>query len=377
MKYKIINKKKLFATVLFDIIGFIFFQPLKIFKKKGDIEQNIKEILIIRTAYIGDIIMTLPVLKPLKERFPQARISFIASKEGAKLLEGNPYIDRVFRFNPFWFYKTSIKAYLLFLFKIRKERFDLVIEARGDIRDLLFIVFPLKSKFKLSYGFGGGSYFLSHIVPFTGIKHRIEYHLDLVRYLGCNTEDTDRKVFLTKEEGKRIIELIEENKINKPFISVHPGARVPLKMWMIERYATLYDKIMRDYRMPLLILGSKEEEALVNNITKKMKNRPINLAGMISLRELAGILKESALFICNDSAPMHIAAAMRTPTVAVFGPSKSIETGPYRDNCRIVEKDFPCRLTCDENVCKHRVFHGCMKAITPDDVYSAVKELIE
>ncbi|MDY6855577.1 MAG: glycosyltransferase family 9 protein [Thermodesulfobacteriota bacterium] len=376
MKYKIINKKKLIATILFDIVGFIFFQPFKIFKKKGGIEQDIKEILIIRTAYVGDIIMTLPILTPLKEKFPQARISFIASKEGAELLQGNPHIDRIFRFNPFWFYKTSIKAYLLFLFKIRKERFDLVIEARGDIRDLLFIVFPLKSRFKLSYGFGGGRYFLSHVVPFTSIKHRIEYHLDLARYLDCNTEDIEWKVYLTKEEEKGIVGIMQEYKIEKPFLSVHPGARVPLKMWMIERYAKLYDMIMREYRMPLLILGSREEKAIADKIITKMKNRPINLAGMISLKEVAGILKESALFICNDSAPMHIAAAMGTPTVAVFGPSKSIETGPYKNKSRIVEKDFPCRFTCDENVCKHRVFHGCMKAITPDDVFSAVKELI-
>ena len=376
MKYKIINKKKLIATILFDIVGFVFFQPLKIFKKKGGIEQDIKEILIIRTAYVGDIIMTLPVLKPLKEKFPQARISFIVSEEGAELLQGNPHIDRIFRFNPFWFYKTSIKAYLLFLLKIRKERFDLVIEARGDIRDLLFIVFPVKSKFKLSYGFGGGRYFLSHVVPFTGIKHRIEYHLDLVRYLGCNTEDIEWDVYLTKEEEKGIIGIMQKYKIEKPFLSVHPGARVPLKMWMIERYAELYDTIMREYRLPLVVLGSGEEKAIVDKIIAKMKNRPINLVGMISLREVAGILKESALFICNDSAPMHIAAAMGTPTVAVFGPSKSIETGPYKNKSRIVEKDFPCRFTCDENVCKHTVFHGCMKAITPDDVYSAVKELI-
>ena len=82
-------------------------------------------------------------------------------------------------------------------------------------------------------------------------------------------------------------------------------------------------------------------------------------------------------FICNDSAPMHIAAAMKTLTVAIFGPSKSRETGPYGNVHRVVEKDFPCRFTCDEDSCKHKIYQACMKAITPDDVYNAAMELIK
>jgi predicted lipopolysaccharide heptosyltransferase III len=377
MKYKIINRKKLIVTILSDVIGYIVFSPLKIFRKSPDIDQTMREILILRTAYVGDILMTLPVLRPLKERFPQARISFIASREGAELLKGNPYIDRIFPFDPFWFYRASIRDYFSFISKIRSEQFDLVIEARGDIRELLLIVLLLRSRFKLSYGFGGGAYLLTHVVPFTGMKHRIEYHLDLVRYLGCPTDVIDWRVYLEEDEKKKIREILDTHEIKKPFISMHPGARLPLKRWSIEGYAALGDMMAKELGMTLVMLGSENEMELVNKIVKNMNHKPVVLAGRLNLRELAGFLAESALFICNDSAPMHIAAAMKTPTVGIFGPSKSLETGPYRDNCRAVEKDFPCRFTCDESVCKYGVYHACMKAVTPGDVFSAVKKLID
>jgi ADP-heptose:LPS heptosyltransferase len=166
-------------------------------------------------------------------------------------------------------------------------------------------------------------------------------------------------------------------KIQQPFLCVHPGSRLPLKKWPSEKYATLYDKIIKRYGIPLVILGSEQEREMVRSIVDGMKYRPIALAGKLSLRELAGIVSQSALFICNDSAPMHIAAAMKTPTVAIFGPSKSCETGPYGEKCWVVEKDFPCRFTCDESVCKHKVYQACMNAVTPEDVLSAVKKLID
>jgi ADP-heptose:LPS heptosyltransferase len=266
---------------------------------------------------------------------------------------------------------------LQFLKRIRSEKFDLVIEARGDIRELLFIVSLLRARFKLSYGFGGGGYLLTHVVPFRQIKHRIEYHLDLVRFLGCSTEDIEWGVYLNNDEKRKIRENLKNNNLLKPFISAHPGARLPLKQWQSEKCAVLYERIIEEYKIPLIILGAKQEKELVDNIVRRMKYKPVVLAGSLNLRELAGILSKTNLFICNDSAPMHIAAAMKTPTVAIFGPSKSQETKPYGNVYRVVEKDFPCRFSCDEKVCHHEVYNECMKTITVDDVFNSVKTLIE
>ena len=164
---------------------------------------------------------------------------------------------------------------------------------------------------------------------------------------------------------------------SKPFIAAHPGSRLPLKKLPPEKYAAVYDGLIEKYDMPLVILGAGAEVEDVNNIAGKMKQTPVLLAGKTSLRETAGILEMSKLFICNDSAPMHIAAAMKTPAVAVFGPSKSIETAPYGDMHMVVEKDFPCRYACDESLCHNIRPHACMEEVEVSDFLDATDNILK
>ena len=378
MQYKIINKKKLYLTIIVDWVLKILFGSVTVFKKKENTDFNrIQKILIIRTAYLGDILMTLPILRPLKERFINSKIIFLTSKLGGQLLLNNPYVDKIMEYDPFWFYSSKKREYLKFIKYLKKESFDLIIEARGDIRDILLLLFPTRSKYKISYNVGGGGDLLTHVVPYNGLKHKVEYHLDMVRYLGCNTNAIDWNIYLTEKEKNKIAELLNMNGVHDAFISVHPGARLPLKRWPGERYAGLCDMIMEKYSFPLVLLGSREENELIEEIISKMKNKPIDLAGQTNIRGLAGILSRTTLFICNDSAPMHIAAALKTPTVAIFGPSKNIETMPYGNMNKIVEKEFPCRYRCDESSCHNKPFHACMDAIEVTDVFERFDELLK
>lgn len=378
MRYKIINRKKLYATILADIIGNIVFLPKRLLKREGKIvPEDIREILVIRTAYIGDVIMTVPILKPLKKKFHNSRVSFLTSNSAAELLRGNPYIDEIITYDPFWFYNSRKNEYIEFIAGLKKKAFDLVIEARGDIREIFFLLRPLNARFKVSYKTGGGGCFLTHVVPYKVLKHKVEYHLDIIRHLGCNTEDIEWEVYLSEQEKDKVKGIIERHGIKRPFVSVHPGARVSLKRWMTERFAELCDSISGRYNLPVVLLGTNTETGLIGDIVGKMKHAPVTLTGELNLRELACILSETALFICNDSSPMHIAAAMKTPTVAVFGPSKSIETAPYRNIYRVVEKDFPCRYECDENSCRHQSYHACMKGIEVEDVLSEVEDILK
>ena len=128
--------------------------------------------------------------------------------------------------------------------------------------------------------------------------------------------------------------------------------------------------------MPVVVFGAGSEKALVAEMASCMKRKPVSLAGALSLREMAGVLARAALFICNDSAPMHLAAAMKTPTVAIFGPSKSVETRPYGEGHCVVEKEFPCRFACDENSCHYERYNACMDDLSVDDVFHAAEELL-
>jgi len=372
--YKIVNRKKLFFTILADFIGNSIVFPFRPFIEHAPIlPETIKQILLIRTAYIGDVIMTLPMLKPLKERFSGASIAVLTSLGGREILLNNPYVDDVLVYEPFWFYARPLRDYLKFLGQLRKRQFDLTIEARADIRDILFLVFPTRSRAKLSYAVGGGSCFLTHVAPYEKLKHKVEYHLDLVRFLGCRTDSVEWGIYLTETEKEEVARLLRDSSVSTPFICAHPGGRLPLKRWPTHRCASLYDRMIDRFGLPLVLLSAGSEIGLVGEIAGMMRNRPILLAGKTTIRQLSGVIAKAALLVCNDSAPMHIAAALGTPTIAIFGPSKSIETGPYGKGHLIVEKDFPCRWSCDETQCTNNNYQACMDAITVDDVFQAIE----
>lgn len=329
--------------------------------------------------------MTMPMLKPLRSGFPNARITFLTSYAAAAAFQTNPFIDDIISYDPFWFYGlnnkemigNSKKNYLTFMRELRKRKFDLVIEARGDIREILLLVKPLDARYKVSYGVGGGGFLLTHIVPYGALKHKVEYHLDIARYLGCPVDDIAWGIYLTEEEQTNTTKILRDNNVNRPFAAVHPGGRLPLKQWILERYAALYDRIETDLGIRTVITASDKDTDYVKAILELMRTRPVDLTGKLTLRELAGVLGSSLLFVSNDSAPMHIAASMGVPVAALFGPSKSIETAPYGNPHRVIEKDFPCRYTCDEHSCRHARFHACMKAIEVEDVLAAIKDLIK
>lgn len=360
-----------------DGLGRILFKPVWLFRKQHCADYaSIREILIIRTAYVGDVVMTLPILKPLKARYPNSRITFLTSSMAAPLLQNNPFIDKILSYDPFWFYQTKKADYYQFMRRFKRMRFDLVMEARGDIREILLLAWLAKAKYRLSHGVGGGAYLLTDVVPYHGLQHKVDYHLDLVRYLGCKTVETELRIYLNQQEKEGVKALLRSHGINGPFIAAHPGSRLLLKCWPLDRCARLYSDIISDYGVPLVLLGTNSETDRIAEIVAKMNHKPFVLTGQLSLRELAAVLAESALLICNDSAPMHIAAAMKTPTVAIFGPSKSVETAPYGNLHKVVEEDFPCRVTCDESSCKHELHNACMLAVQIDQVKNAVDDLL-
>ncbi|MCI5167369.1 MAG: glycosyltransferase family 9 protein [Candidatus Electrothrix sp. GM3_4] len=381
--YKIINRKKRIATIIADILGNLLFFPLRLVRKQENITPDrVKTICIIRTVYIGDVIMTLPILPALQEKYPKAKITFLTSTASAAVLQHNKYIDNILTFNPFWFYSGSVRDWLIFIKKLRLLRFDLLIETRADIRELALLAFWIPARFKVSYDVGGGGYLLTHRVPYPGLCHKVDYHLYLVRYLGCPTEGAKAELFLTAEEEQKIVSILRDQGITGPFIAVHPGSRLVLKRWFPDRFAQVCENLFQQYRLPVVLVGAAEEVLLTEGIQATLQGQQnqqcqaVSLAGALNIRQLAALLGRAALFLCNDSAPMHIAAAMKTPTLAIFGPSKSVETAPYSPAGKVVEKDYPCRFTCDESHCLHAEYHACLQEITVQDVQQAAEEIL-
>ena len=375
--YKIVNRKKLYATMAADLVGSALYAPRRLLRRPAALDrESVKKILLIRTAYAGDVVMTLPLMKPLRQGFPQARISFLTSQDGAELVRGNPLVDEIFTYTPFWFYPgQTFQEYRRFIRSLKARSFDLVIEARGDLRDLFMLVRPLRARHKVSYAVGGGRYLLTHVVPYAGLTHKVDYHLNIARFLGCEVTGIEWGIALSREEEDQAASMLVRAGVEGPFLAGHPGSRVPLKQWLPARYAELFDRLMKATGLPLVLLGNERESPQVAQISSLMQHRPISLAGRTSLRDLAGVLKRATVFVCNDSAPMHIAASMGTRTVAIFGPSKSVETGPYGERCASVERPMPCRKDCDEGSCRNDRFHACMRDLSVDEVVQAFQRV--
>jgi len=378
MRYKIVNRKKLLATALADLLGAAATFPFRMAAGSGPLDaESVRSILIIREAYLGDVVMTLPMLAPIRAKFPQARISFLTSSSARPALETNPYVDEIITYDAFWFYPTRAAAYAAFWREFRQRAFDLVIDARGDIRDILLLVTPPKSRYRVGYGIGGGAWMLTHVVPFERARHKVEFHLDIARFLGCECDEpTEWGFYLTPAEKAGAQELLRARGIAGPFVAAHPGSRMPLKRWPAERCATLYDRLIREKGLPLVIFGTRDELPFVEEILSRMRETPTVLAGNLGVRQLAAIFSRARVLVCNDSAPMHIAACVKTPTVALFGPSISQETGPYGAGHRVVEKDFPCRRQCDENTCRFAQHQACLQTLGVDEVFEAVAETL-
>jgi lipopolysaccharide heptosyltransferase II len=382
--YRIFNKKKRRATMLADAVGRVLWAPARLQRDTAPVRPELVEsILVIRTAYIGDVVLATPMLRPLKERFPGASLSFLTSRASAPLLEHNPWVDEILAHDPFWFYprpggaRQGLAEHRAFMRGLRGRRWDLIIEARGDIREILMFVRPLRARYKVSYGVGGGDFLLSHVVPHPEVNHRVRYHLDMARFLGADVDehDLDWGVYLTTEEQEAVEAVLERAGVARPFCAAHPGSRVPLKRWPAERYARAFDLVAERTGLPVVLLGAPDEREQVRAVAAAMRTPSVDLSGALSLRQLAGVLERAALFVGNDSAPMHLAAAADTPQVALFGPSKPDQTGPFSPVARVAAKEFSCRAACDETVCTHPRHNACMTDLEPEDVVRALASL--
>lgn len=374
-KYKIINKRKLLLVLIIDKIISIFPRPkIKFSRLENEIPEKI---LIVRVAYIGDVILSIPAIKSIRAKFPESKIYLLTNPASSELLKKNKDIDEFIPFTPFWFYKGNfIKRfceYIKILGYLKRQKFDLAVDLRADIRNIFFILFLSKAKYRISYDVGGGNVMLTDIVPYGSLKHKKEFHLDIARYLDCEIIDS---LEIVLDDTEKIYSEIKIPRINGSLsLGVHPGARLPLKCYPIKRFSEALNLILKENRIKLYIFCSESEIDIANELKDKLDTKDVEIMKGLSLRELASCISRLNVFICNDSAPMHIASAFEIPTIAIFGPSDSFETGPIGKLSIAVNKKIDCRRSCDENTCFNSKYHECMKLIEPEEIYSSFSSL--
>lgn len=331
-----------------------------------------RNILIIKLRYIGDVLLATPTVQALKAAYPAARLTVVVNRGTEAILAANPDVDETLSLD-----KRSLAAQWRVLSDLRRRRFDTVIDLTDADRSAFLTWIsraPVRIGFNDEQRWRGRCYTV--VVKAHSPGHRIERDLASLAPLGILAGDSAPRLWLTAEDEQGADELLDRLGVRgQPTIMVlQPGARYWFKAWPFERFAELADRLAAEYRCQVLIGGSEQEGDLAQRICRTAKSHPISMAGLSDVRTFAAVLKRSALFVGNDSGAMHIASAVGTPVVALFGPSNPAEWGPRGEAAEVIYKGVDCR-TCFHPTCK-RGEQNCMQLITIDEVMIAAVRLM-
>ena len=336
-----------------------------------------RNILVIKLRYVGDVLLATPVLRALKDSFPDARMTMAVNKGTEDVVRRNPDVDDVLALR-----RGGVREELRFLRDLRRRRFDLVIDLTDGDRSAFLSRWTGASTrigFNKEHRWRGACY--TTVVAHTPDLHRIDRNLESLRPLGIEPKTATPVLLLTAEEERQAAHLMMDigvvdtrGTVTRPLIMLHPGARYWFKAWPIERFASLADRLVDAHGCRVLIGGSDRDEAAAAGIVGAARSRPINLAGRVDLLTFAAIVKQCALFVGNDNGALHIAAAVGTPVVGLFGPSNPREWGPRGDRVAVLYKGLDCRA-CFHPTCE-RGEANCMRQISVDEVFAASSGLL-
>ena len=349
--------------------------PTRAFKN-GDILPNIDKILVIRVDGIGDLLNSTPAISLLRENYPLAEITVLARPLNAPVLIANPDVDRVLSFARDGEHR-GLKSRLQFYRELRRERFHLVIAMQTAMWSHL-IAFLSGAPYRLGRYQKRFRSTLTHAwrgkYP-KGETHEVDRNLELVRLI-CKGEGTRKLKFhlLPNEVDDAKARLTSCGvDVDTFLIGIHPGGSSFDKRWPEKQYAELADRLAQQYNATILLLRGPDEAVLTHNIQQAMQTDAIVYAPE-TIRELGALLSCCNLVVCNDSGPMHLAAALDVPMVAIFGPTDHVAWHPLSENASIVRRDMPC-WPCSAHKCK--IGWECTKKLPVEPVWDATTTTIE
>ena len=332
-----------------------------------------RNILVIKLRYIGDVLLATPTVRAIKAARPDVRVTMMVNRGTEGLLSGNPDLDEIMVLD-----KGSLAAQWRLIADLRRRRFDTVIDLTdGDRSAFLSRISgaPVRIGFNDEHRWRGKCY-TEVVQPMPGVRHRIDRDLEALKSLSIQAGSKDPQLWLTPEEEKSAEYLLDQLGVQRSqsIVMLQPGARYWFKAWPPERFAELADRLTSQYSCQVLIGGSDQDIDLAQEIRQMAKSSPIIMAGRTTIKQFAAIAKKSALFVGSDSGAMHIAAAVGTPTVALFGPSNPAEWGPRGGAAEVIYKGLDCRI-CFHPTCL-RGEQNCMQLIAIDEVLMAAARLM-
>jgi lipopolysaccharide heptosyltransferase II len=346
-------------------------------------QDTVHKTLIIRFSSVGDIVLSSLLCRVLRRRFPESQIDFLVKAEFAGLVRNNPNLTNILEFPP----SGSLRDLSRFRTTIRKAQYDLIVDAHGSLRSrMLTLGFRSVRRIRkrrlaraLLVLFKWNLYALQGGAPSVA-----ERYIEPVTDLGVADDGNGLDLYFDHASAAHAAELVQDTG-NAPMIGICPSARHGNKMWIAARFAETAARLAERYSAGVMVFGSEGEQERCEGICTAIRNRPggrhvINLAGKTTLLETASLMDRCSVIISNDSGLMHIAAARKRPTVAIFGPTVE-EFGFFPHGTRNVVVQHPslaCRPCTHIGLpeCPRRHFR-CMNDIPVERVFSAAETLLD
>jgi len=356
-------------------------------------------ILLIRPDHLGDLIFTTPALRALRRAFPQARITCLVGPWTEAMVTHNPCLDEVM-LCPFPGFtrqpkRSVIEPYIVlwrYARVLREKRFDLAIILRFDHWWGAWLAHLARIPRRVGYNIAGVKPFLTEAVPYIPGRHEVEQNLNLVEAVGgqsllqgdalkpwsrfplefpLSAQDREFAARYLAEQGVKDDDLL---------VCIHPGAGAPVKLWRSEGWARVADDLIKRYKARVILTGSAGEKPLVQAIVERMASRPLVVAGQTTLGQLAALMARCRLVLGVDNGPLHLAVAVGTSTVHLYGPVDSRTFGPWGDPTRhvVLTSDLDC-IPCNRLDYRSEELenHRCLWAISAAQVSEAARRLLE
>ena len=338
-------------------------------------DSSRSKILIRAANWVGDAIMTTPVIRGVRKNFPKANISILAKPWVIPVYENNPYIDDIIVYQNNTRHKKGIGTLRLSK-DIKSYDFDLAFLLQNAFEAALISFFSGIPE-RLGYNTDGRTLLLNRSVKFGPAlkkRHLIDYYIGILKNAGLKDDGRQLDLFITKTEKQNAKKKLKENSIDreKPVIGINPGGTGgTAKRWFPERYALLAEQLADTLGVKILLFGGPGDEKLGEQITEKSKGACINLVGKTSLRMAFALIGNCSLFITNDSGLMHAAAALKINQIAIIGPTDYIATAPSNSNSYIIREPVSCS-PCMKPECP--IDRKCMSLISVDRVFQKAME---
>jgi heptosyltransferase-3 len=368
--------------------------------------EGVKKVLVIKLSSIGDVLLTVPAIRAVKESLPSAVVSALVRSGTEEMLTLNPLLDTVYTLD------ESIKPNALkkrgsgelkLIKELREKGFDMAVDLTGGDGPAI-IGCLIGARFRLGYypegaGLIGKKFFYTHVAETPEERtHAVLGNLALPSAFGLKTGNLNVEIFTTPDDDAFVEGLLKDHGIGNgtPYVHVHPASRRAFKCWTDPGMAAIMDLLHAEgLRVVLTSSLNEQEAARVVAIKALMKSEPVDLSSMLSLKHLASLSRGARLFFGVDTAPMHIGAATSTPVVAIFGPDSVFGQGPWNNEASTrttpyaalngvqtfgrhtaIQMDWEC-IPCNKNGCNDSKKSDCLEAMDTEFVWTRLRTVLD